>query len=124
MARLGYLFLNDGKWNNHEIISAEWVEESTKKHINNTLTYGYGYQWWIMTPDRYVAVGAHGQRIFVLKDKNMVVVFTGNLQKVKTRIPEEILDTYIIPAVRSDNPLPENPRSWGRLESMQLHSQD
>lgn len=124
MARFGYLFLNDGKWNNHEIISTEWVEQSTKKHINNTLTYGYGYQWWIMSPDRYAAVGAHGQRIFVLKDRNMVVVFTGNLQKVKTRIPEKILENYIIPAVRSDNPLPENPRSWERLKSMQLSSQD
>ena len=123
MARFGYLFLHNGRWNNQQIISEEWVEESTKKHINNPLTYGYGYQWWIMTPQRFAAVGAHGQRIFVLKDKNMVVVFTGDLKKVKTGIPEELLHSFIVPAVRSDDPLPENRRSWERLQSLRLSGQ-
>jgi CubicO group peptidase (beta-lactamase class C family) len=120
MARFGYLFLHGGKWNNHEIISEEWVEESTRKQIDNPLTYGYGYQWWIMAPGRYAAVGAHGQRIFVLKDLDMVVVITGQLEKVKTRIPEELLHNHIIAAVRSDGALPEQPGSWERLKSMRL----
>jgi CubicO group peptidase (beta-lactamase class C family) len=120
MARFGYLFLHDGQWNNHEIISDEWVKESTRKDIDNTLTYGYGYQWWIMGPNRYAAVAAHGQRIFVLKDLNMVVVFTGNLKRVKTQIPEAILHGHIIPAVRSDNSLAEHRQSWERLQSMDL----
>ena len=120
MARFGYLLLNGGRWNNQQVISPEWIEESTIKHIDNSLTYGYGYQWWIYSPDRFAAVGARGQRIFVLKDKNMVVVFTGNLKKIKTRIPEKILENHIIPAAQSDNSLPEDPRSWARLNSMRL----
>jgi CubicO group peptidase (beta-lactamase class C family) len=123
MARFGYLFLHDGRWNNHEIISDEWVEESTTKQISTTLADGYGYQWWVMSPDRYGARGAHGQRIFVLKDKDMVVVFTGSLKEAKTLIPEELLENFIIPAVRSDTPLPEHPRSWERLKSMRLSGQ-
>lgn len=123
MARLGYLFLKGGKWNNQQIISPEWVEESTTKQINNPLTFGYGYQWWITSPERYAALGAHGQRIFVLKDMAMVVVFTGNLERVKTRIPEELLERHILPAVQSRFPLQENPGSWERLKSMQLSGQ-
>ena len=123
MARFGYLFLHGGRWNNRQVISPKWIAESTKKHINNPLTFGYGYQWWIYSPDRFAAVGARGQRIFVLKDKNMVVVFTGNLKEIKTRIPEEILENYIIPAVQSDIPLSEDPGSWERLKSMRLSEQ-
>ncbi|MBT8355513.1 MAG: beta-lactamase family protein [Desulfofustis sp.] len=124
MARFGYLFLHDGRWNNHEIISDEWVKESTTKLIGTTLHDGYGYQWWVMAPDRYGARGAHGQRIFVLKDKDMVVVFMGNLKESKTLIPEALLQNFIIPAIRADKPLPENPRSWERLKSMQLSGQN
>lgn len=123
MARFGYLFLKGGRWNNHQVISPKWIAESTEKHINTPLTFGYGYQWWIYSLDRFAAVGARGQRIFVLKDENMVVVFTGNLTEIKTRIPEEILDNYIVPAVQSDNPLSEDPRSWERLKSMRLSEQ-
>lgn len=123
MARFGYLFLHDGRWNNHEIISDEWVKESTQKQISTTQTDGYGYQWWVMAPDRYGARGAHGQRIFVLKDKDMVVVFTGNLKEPKTLIPETLLQNFIIGAIRADKPLRENPRSWERLKSMQLSGQ-
>lgn len=123
MARLGYLYLREGRWNNHEIISPEWVTDSTKRQIAADQTMGYGYQWWVFDPDRYAARGAHGQRIFVLKDLDMVVVFTGNLENARTQIPEEILQDFIIPAVRSDKPLPENPRLWERLKSMQLSGQ-
>ena len=120
MARLGYLFLNGGKWNNQQILSADWVSESTQKQITNNETYGYGYQWWIMSPDIYAARGAFGQRIFVMTDQRMVVVITGQLKEARSQLPEEILNTYIIPAIKSDNPLPENPSSWEKLHSLNL----
>ena len=120
MAKFGYLFLKGGRWNNQQLISPEWIAESTIKQIDTPLTFDYGYQWWIYSSDRFAAVGARGQRILVLKDKNMVVVFTGDLKKIKTRIPEKILEDYIIPAAQSDNSLPEDPRLWARLKSMRL----
>ena len=119
MARFGYLFLNNGKWNGQQIVPAEWVVDSTQKHISATLIPGYGYQWWIMSPDRYAAVGYAGQRIFVLKDKQMVVVFTSQLGGAKARLPMGILRGYIIPAVNSDIPLPENPKALNRLRFLE-----
>ena len=43
-----------------------------------------------------MAVGFLGQFIFVIPDKNMVVVFTSNLENTKIFIPKAILDEYII----------------------------
>jgi len=118
MAKFGYLFLNNGKWNNQQIVSNKWVAESTQKQISATLTPGYGYQWWVLSPDIYVAVGYAGQRIFVLKDKQMVVVFTSRLKDQKARLPEGILKGYIIPAVKSNTPLTKNPKALKRLKSL------
>jgi CubicO group peptidase (beta-lactamase class C family) len=118
MARFGYLFLNNGKWNNRQIVSPKWVAESTQKHISATITPGYGYQWWILSPDIYIAAGYAGQGIFVLKDKKMVVVFTGRLKALKDFLPKGILQGYIILAIKSNSPLPENPKALKRLKSL------
>ena len=123
MARFGYLFLKDGKWNNRQILSPEWVAESTKKQINNSETDGYGYQWWIIGPNIYAALGSHGQRIFVLKDQNMVVVFTGQLKDVRDRQPDELLYNYIITAIKSGTPLPENQPMRERLNVLNTQLQ-
>ena len=50
----------------------------------------------------------------------MAVVFTGDLKRVKTRIPEKILERFNLPAVQSDEPLPEDPEYRERLQSMRL----
>jgi CubicO group peptidase (beta-lactamase class C family) len=53
MAKFGQLFLNKGKWNGEQIISEEWVDESTKTftqldwgNMDSSFEDGYGYQWW------------------------------------------------------------------------------
>ena len=115
MARFGYLFLNNGNWEGRQLVSAQWVADATRKHVPATPMAGYGYQWWVMSPERYAAMGYRGQRIFVLKDKNMVVVFTGRLKGKDLSIPEGILNGYILPAVQSDGPLPEDKEALDRL---------
>ncbi len=117
MARIGYLFLNNGKWDNRQIVSKQWVVESTRYHVSATLTPGYGYQWWVVSPDRYMAVGYAGQRILVMKDKKMVVVFTSRLAERKSLLPEGLVQGYVVPAVKADSPLPENPEAFNRLKS-------
>ena len=32
MAKFGYLYLNDGLWDDTRIISSQWIKESTRKH--------------------------------------------------------------------------------------------
>ena len=120
MAKIGYLFLQDGRWHDRQIISTDWIKESTRKQIDTQETYGYGYQWWVLGPERFAALGAHGQRIFVLKDKNMVVVYTAQLEEVRGQMPEHLLYTYILPSITSDTPLPADQSKLKRLRGLTL----
>ena len=90
MARLGYLMLRKGNWNGTQIISEEWIEESTSaitpvSEMNpvteRTESHGYGYMWWVWDgnanrdgyKDAYMAIGAGGQYIVVLPALDMVL---------------------------------------------------
>ena len=82
MAKLGLLFLNNGKWENKQVVSKNWVQQSTKKYQvspgHPIMGYGYHQAWWVRPGWYYAAEGARGQRIFVVPDKNMVIVFTSS----------------------------------------------
>lgn len=97
MARFGLLALNKGKWNNEQIISEAFFSESITSSQN--INPSYGYLWWLngkanhMIPgeqtvypgalvpnapaDMYAAMGASDQRIYVIPNKNMVIVRMG-----------------------------------------------
>lgn len=98
MAKFGYLFLNDGKWEGEQIISREWVKNSTSTHHYHSESSGYGYQWWTRPKEGfYYALGANCQRIIVLPNQNMVVVFTANIPTYPD--PEMALLDHIINAL-------------------------
>lgn len=112
MARFGYLFLNKGLWDGKQIVPADFVTQSVQKQIDPhyPIADGYGYQWWIDSRGYYMASGAGGQDIIVDPAHNLVVVTTANIageQEFRTR--ETIFQDNILTAVRSDDPLPENP---------------
>ena len=70
MAKLGYLFLNEGLWDGQQVVSAAWVKAATSGG-------SYGYQWWLKPSGFYFATGVGGQEIWVLPARDMVVVMTG-----------------------------------------------
>ncbi len=121
MAKLGYLFLNQGQWDGKTIVPAAWVAASTASHANRGDKKEYGYLWWIDPQGNwYAALGRAGQHIFVYPAENLVVVFTSDLPYTNDAdfIPlQELLDQYILPAVKSDRPLPANPDSLARLQA-------
>lgn len=84
MAKIGQLMLNKGQWNGVQIISPEWVAESTLAHTTAMLGVRYGYQWWrenqailLESVETYFAAGYGGQLISVYPDQNMIVIVTG-----------------------------------------------
>jgi CubicO group peptidase (beta-lactamase class C family) len=121
MAKLGYLFLNQGQWDGETIVPAEWVAASTASHANQGDKKEYGYLWWIDPQGKwYAALGRAGQHIFVYPAENLVVVFTSDLpfSNDADLIPlQELLDQYILPAVKSSRSLPANPDGLARLKS-------
>ena len=87
IAKLGYLFLNDGAWRGNQVIPKEWVETSTTSHIsgsgyiagNEYYVDGYGYLWWVLPQSGvYYASGMYEQRIYVCPELDLVAVFTSN----------------------------------------------
>jgi CubicO group peptidase (beta-lactamase class C family) len=114
MAKLGYLFLNRGMWEDQQVVSAEWVEAATTSEQSR----GYGYLWWLNPGfDFYWATGTGGQNIFVLPDQDMVVVTTGATGGGGTGgWGEQLLTSRIIPLAESAVPLPANPDGVAALE--------
>ncbi len=118
MARFGWLFLKKGRWSNKQIIPSSWVDVSTRGHISATLFDQYGYQWWVDSAGFYMAVGYKGQFIFVVPQKNLVVVFTSDLPGSDFPIPSGLLKNYIIPAAEAAKPLPLNTEEQARLVAL------
>jgi CubicO group peptidase (beta-lactamase class C family) len=121
MAKLGYLFLNQGQWDSQTVLPADWVTASTARHANQGAKKEYGYLWWVDPQGKwYAALGRAGQHIFVYPADSLVVVFTSDLPYTNDAdlIPlQELLDGYILPAVKSDAPLPANPKGLARLDA-------
>ena len=78
MAKFGYLYLNRGRWEDQQLLSENWVIESTKDHETNIYgRYSYGYQWYLTFVDNepaFLASGWGGQIIGVVPSADLVVV--------------------------------------------------
>ena len=117
MAKIGHLYLNEGLWDGQQVVPSEWVEASTRRHTPATLSDGYGYQWWVDAAGFYMALGYAGQFIYVMPEKDLVVVFTSDLGESDFFVPESLLKQYVIPAAESSTPLLANPDGVALLES-------
>ena len=104
MAKIGYLLLNNGVWKDQQILSPEWIAESTlERHPN------YAYLWWKLSMkidndfiEITYAAGHGGQRIFIVPELDMVVVFTSGYyddNQLGATHTYEILKRYIVPSV-------------------------
>ena len=105
MARFGLLFLQEGVWNDKQIISKEWIKKSTKSYSNtDNRGGGYAYLWWtsgdLKDLGMYSALGVGSQVIAVLPGANMVVVqrvdtYLGKRQPPDLRLFKMILDAKV-----------------------------
>ena len=79
-ARFGLLFEREGIWQDHQLISKEWIEMARKSSPANE---GYGFMWWLNKGMRSVAEapqtafyasGFGGNYIVVDPDNDLVIV--------------------------------------------------
>lgn len=103
MAKIGQLYLDNGMWDGKQIVSARWVDESTKEHSRwEKRNLAYGYLWWIIDDKEhsYAAMGDGGNVIYVNTKKNIVISIASLFeQKVKDRL--EFIKEYIEPMFES-----------------------
>lgn len=77
-AKIGQLYLNQGNWNGKQIVSEDWIAQSTKIDTTNGSVAYYQYQWWLPTQTGdFMAQGILGQYIYVHPEKNLVIVRLG-----------------------------------------------
>ncbi|MFM1592891.1 MAG: serine hydrolase domain-containing protein [Woeseiaceae bacterium] len=98
-ARYGYLFMNNGKWKEQQLISENWITLATAPSPTNLR---YGYLWWLNTnqaisnapTSAFYASGAGGNYIWIDQENELLIVmrwvpkmreviaaFTGSLQE-------------------------------------------
>ncbi len=88
MARIGYLMLRKGKWEDKQIIPKDWHKrmiavstpaEEVNPHRRTKSKFAYGYMWWLYQTSEpelkgaYAAHGAMGQYITVIPELDMVI---------------------------------------------------
>jgi CubicO group peptidase (beta-lactamase class C family) len=115
MAKIGLLYLDRGQWQGRQVVSERWTEEATRRHVTDAATIrrwhstgdGYGCQWWNITfagPsggfDAFFSSGWGGQQIIVIRELNMVIVFTGaNYTVLPNRWIQQMVEENILTAV-------------------------
>ena len=98
MARFGYLYLNEGNWNGTQVVSSDWVNVSTSMYYDTGGWYHYGYTWWgVPGQTFYEATGHYEQKIYVLPEEDIVVVFTGNIQDADWHPTDYFVMEHVIP---------------------------
>ena len=81
LAKIGLLYLNDGRWNGRRLMTSDWIKESMTPRIDADEGFKYGYQWWLLPhgePARlaWAARGMGGQRLIVFPEEQLIVVST------------------------------------------------
>ncbi|MBW1297355.1 serine hydrolase domain-containing protein [Aquimarina litoralis] len=80
-ARFGLLFMNNGSWNNQQLISKNWIQEAIQSSKANS---NYGFMWWLnkqgsrhwegLPEHLYYAAGFGGNFIVIDQKQNLVIV--------------------------------------------------
>ena len=87
MARVGQLYLQNGMWNGQQIVSEDWINESTSVYSDHVQGDGVGYAYMIWTEKmmdsiyNYSARGVGNQAIVVFPQLDIVMVNRANTFK-------------------------------------------
>lgn len=82
LAKIGYLILHDGLWENRQIVSQQWIESSMTIGQYASYSRGFGYHWWLYTHDCISIIAAEGykeQRLYIVPGLDLIVVITGDV---------------------------------------------
>lgn len=107
LARLGYLYLRNGKWRDQQLLSESWVRQATTpSDLNPT----YGYMWWVngehgLWPsaplEAYAARGGGDHIVFVDPTHDLVVVVRWIQRGTEDELFAKILAALGSPAASS-----------------------
>jgi CubicO group peptidase (beta-lactamase class C family) len=108
LLKVGQLYLNEGRWEGRQVVSADWVHRSLTPHANAREDTDYGYLWWLQTFEvsgrrirTYGMYGTGGNKLFILPDQKVVIVITTTNFRVAGAgaLTDKLLVSEIIPAI-------------------------
>ncbi|MGI6188342.1 MAG: serine hydrolase [Clostridiales bacterium] len=111
LAKIGYLFLNNGVWDNKIIVSQQWIEQSLRSYYEWIYGFHYGYLWYLKneknekTGEEYIvysASGVGGQKIYVIPDLDIVIAAVSRTSLVKDNsyVLNDVIGKFILPSVK------------------------
>ncbi|MCP4317371.1 MAG: serine hydrolase [Hyphomicrobiales bacterium] len=144
LAKIGLLYLQQGRWDDQQVIPAAWIRESltpwafpknavdilnsdmSRNRDASTQNWvaqrfvrpfadGYGYQWWLDHAGNYTALGTNGQYLAVSPANNLIFVVTSKSSGISQFKPATLFYDYVLPAIEADTPLPDNARASNTL---------
>jgi CubicO group peptidase (beta-lactamase class C family) len=117
-ARLGLLFLHHGNWDGEQLISREWVKAATSVQVPASLPWAqpeseidgrgvYGFNWWTngrrpggelkwpgAPPGTFAASGHNNNRMFIVREWDMVIVRLG-LDQQDVKVADEVWSRFL-----------------------------
>lgn len=118
MAKIAYVCLNQGRWNDVQLISENYIRAATSKQVDNSLFEydGYGYHIWIEQDNGFYFSGMGSQFAFCYPDKGLIFACISDTQgshmtqaSFMKVFREEILSKI------QDFPLDDDPRTHSTL---------
>jgi CubicO group peptidase (beta-lactamase class C family) len=118
LARFGHLYLNGGKWNGKQLLSAKWIEGATSVQVSAKVPEGfpaskipgsgcYGFNWWVngTKPDSkhkwpaapaatFAALGHNNNKLWIIPDWQMVIVRLG-LDQSDREINDSVTNEFL-----------------------------
>jgi CubicO group peptidase (beta-lactamase class C family) len=108
LLKIGQLYLDGGRWLGRQIVSDDWVRNSTRPHARIDETTEYGYLWWLKSfksgersYPAFFMTGNGGNKVVVIPQLELVVVITStnyNTHGMHEQT-EKLLTDYILASV-------------------------
>ena len=100
-ARLAYLWLNEGRWEQRQLVPAAWMKLATRRFVreNGDTPNNYGYTFWThngepgVPDDLFMSRGHNLNNSYIIPSLDLVVVRQGNDQR---RLPGDNFQTTLI----------------------------
>jgi CubicO group peptidase (beta-lactamase class C family) len=114
LAKFGQLYLDGGRWNDTQVVPADWAQAATSLQVptdawTGTVDWrqGYGFQFWRCQNGAFRGDGAHGQFALVIPEHHTVVVITSAIPDMQAVL--DAIWAHLLPALSTSGPLPEAP---------------
>jgi CubicO group peptidase (beta-lactamase class C family) len=103
LLKLGQLYLQRGWSAERSVVPESWVDESTRPRFSWRDDYGaqksttYGMLWWVSdaSPASFFAWGYGGQFVYVVPERDLVVVATTNWRSLTETTPVALAEDVL-----------------------------